>query len=64
MAQELEQMASATGATAKDILDILLYIGKKAMGRKVKITGKDDKSEVYISLERFPKIVPLNPDSK
>jgi hypothetical protein len=63
MAQELEQMASATGATAKDILDILLYIGKKAMGREVKITD-ENKLEVSISLQRFPKIAPLNPDSK
>lgn len=64
MAQELEQMASATGANAKEILDILLYIGKKAMGRKVKITGDDDKFEVSISLQKFKKIAPLNPDSK
>lgn len=62
MAQEIERMAQATGASPKDILDILLYIGKKALGRKVKITGDDDKFEMSISLQKFKKIAPLNPD--
>lgn len=58
-AAEIQNLSLATHSTIQEVIDMLLYIGKKAIGREVRITSQEETNEVNISLKKFPKIAPL-----
>jgi hypothetical protein len=63
MASEIQRLAEATNSTAGEIMDMLLYIGRKALGRKVTISSKEENDQVEISFNKFKKVANLK-DSK
>lgn len=61
LAREIESLSQESGASVRDILASLVWIGKSAFGRKIRIEDKeDDKVMTISSFEKLKKLIPLS----
>jgi hypothetical protein len=61
LAKEIQQLSASSGSSPQNILAALVWIGKKAFGRKVKIEGDNENMRLSItSFEDFPKLSPID----
>jgi hypothetical protein len=60
-AKELKEISGQVGASTQDLLASLVWLARKAMGRKIKIESKEEsKSLTVTTFEGLPKISPLD----
>jgi hypothetical protein len=61
LARDIEGISKELEVSAETLVASLVWLGKRAMGRKVKIEGVDEKKTLTISsFEHFQKICPLD----
>lgn len=61
IAKELKEISGQIGTGTQDLLASLLWLARKAMGRKIKIESKEEsKSLTVTTFEDLPKISPLD----
>lgn len=64
IAKELKDISNQVGAGTQDLLASLVWLAKKAMGRKIKIESKEEaKSLTVTTFESLPKVSPLDKDN-
>lgn len=66
LAKEIEGISKELDVPAETFVASLVWLGKRAIGRKVKIESSDERKSLTISsFESFQKICPLddNPDA-
>ncbi len=61
LAKQIQVLSERAGTSPQNILAALVWIGKKAFGRNVKIESDDEKLRLSISsFAEFPKLTPLD----
>lgn len=61
IAKDLKELSDKVGAGTQDVLASLVWLAKKAMGRKIKIESKEEsKSLTVTTFENLPKVTSLD----
>lgn len=61
LAKQINELSKESGSSVQNILAALVWIGKKAFGRTVKIESSSEQLRLSITaFEEFPKISPLD----
>lgn len=63
IAKDLKEISDKVGAGTQDVLASLVWLAKKAMGRKIRIESKEEAKSLTVStFENLPKVSPLTKD--